>query len=335
MKSISVFLHIRFVTLLMAVISCVGIASAATVNWLPTSGTNDYNTGANWSTSSIPTGSDVAAFPAAASGNQTIAISASPATQPSAIEIGTTSGTLTFEGTGAGLALLQAGATLTVGTGAGGADVLVQRSGAGNLVFRSAGAFIVGGMGASNNSMTFTGSGVSTGSTGSIVILGFDGASGNNLNILSGAALSSTGGTIGRINSDNNTLTVSGTGSAWTVSNNPASGNISLGQLAGNNNNNLVINNGGLVQSSVELRAYRGALQLDGGTLDLTYDFSSFTADQDVLLQAAGRIEGQGTIMANALSSSQAGATVEVGTGGFGWYSSYFPEKTRLWSPNG
>lgn len=207
---------------------------------------------------------------------------------------------------------------MTLGT-ASNANVVVQKTGAGNFIFRSAGAFTVGGAGGSNNVATIQGTGVTAGSSGGVIVVGFDNSSNNLLHVKGGAALVSTGATIGRANnSDNNSIRLSDAGTIWTLSGNPASANLTLGISAGNDDNKLVVESGALLRSTVELRANRGTVHLDGGTIDLTYNSGSFTADQALVFQSAGRLRGQGMLKASSVSSSQAGAIVEVGENGFG-----------------
>lgn len=286
---------------------------SAQIQWNQASGTNDYNTGANWVGGVIPGAGQTALF--LVDGTQTVSF-AGNAPSLAHLEVGITDGTLTFNSTGAsGNVTLLPTNNIVLGT-ASGADVVIQKTGNGNFVFRSASSFTVGGAGGSNNTVTVQGVNVTAGSASSIIIVGFDNSSNNLLHAKDGAALVSTGGTIGRNNnSDNNTVRLSDAGTIWTLSGNPTSANLTLGITAGNDNNNLIVEDGALLQSSVELRAYRGTVHLDNGTIDLTYGAGT---DQAFVMQAAGRLRGQGNLKAASLSSSASGATVEVGENSFG-----------------
>lgn len=148
------------------------------------------------------------------------------------------------------------------------------------------------------------------------VIVGFNNSSNNLLHVKSGAALNSIGGIIGRAgNSDNNTVRLSDAGTTWTLSGNPASTGLTLGNEANADDNSLIVENGALLRSAVELRANRGTVHLNGATIDLTYGAG---ADQALAFQAAGRLRGQGTLKASGVSSSAVGAIVEIGEGTFG-----------------
>lgn len=310
MKNLFHFNRRQLAILVLASVPSLSSPLNAQVQWAQTSGTNDYSTGANWAGGSVPATNQTAAF--SANGTQTVQFSATPV-QPQNLTVGIDSGTLTFNSVGASATLVQAAGNITLGTSSN-ADIIIQKTGAGNFTFRSASSFNVGGAGAHDNTVTVKGTNVTAGSSSSIVIVGVDNSSGNTLNVQDGAKLVSFGGTIGRANnSDNNKIRLTGAGTLWEVTGNPASANITLGVSAGNDNNDLIVENGAKVSSSVPLNVYRGTVHLDSGEIDLTRSTA-----QALTFQAAGRLRGQGILKASKVSSTAAGAIVEVGENGFG-----------------
>lgn len=295
---------------------------AATRVWQPTTGTNDYNTPANWSSSTMPVAGDVAYF--AGSGTQTVSLSDSPPTVAN-FATGTTGGTLTFESiksTPGDLSMIST-STDTFGNASGG-NIVFQKSGTSDFLIQAA-ALTVGIANQSNNTVTVQGAGVTLRAATGLLIVGFDTGSDNNLvHVKQGAALESWAATIGRGGANNSTVRLSDAGTAWTLSGNPTTGyNLTLG-VSGGSDNSLIVENGALLRSTVELRAYRGTVHLDNGTIDLTYDSGGYTTDQAFVMQAAGRLRGQGNLKAASLSSSQSGAIVEVGESGFGILATEF-----------
>lgn len=320
-RSVSVF-YPSFLTSVLAVGLLLSVsAGGAEVEWLPASGSNDYNSGSNWAGGIIPGSADIAVFPDSASGDQTVNLNLSPTQQPSAIEIGTTSGTLTLNstGNGPGTVLLQMSNTSTFGTGSG-ANIIIQKTGAANFTVRGVGAVVIGGAGASNNTLTVQGSGVMFGSQYGTVHVGFEGSDDNLLHIKDGATLATRSGTIGRTNASNNTVRLSGAGTTWSIPNSDTL-SVSLGVVAGSNNNNLIVEHGAEFNSGANLRVFRGSVIIDGGTVNL----NAGATHRDFLMAAAAGLQGQGTLQAANLISSASGAFVNVGTeGNFGVLNTEF-----------
>lgn len=315
---------------------------AAPITWLPTGG-GDFNTGANWSSGTVPTVADDAIFGDNASG----VIATSAAANPLRLSFRKSAGTLSVNASGGTLSLgnTTTGGQVILGTAAGQVNDITLSGGTFAATHTTAGALIqVGNFAGSNgNRLTITGAGThftSPSTSGAIAAVGIAGSNDNTLSVLSGANVVLRGsmaiGVIGANPSSGNLLEVNSatfslTGGSRGI--NLRNGTLSLtggysdlGFLLANdagNNTTISFNSGELYSRRTQVDNGKNFVIGDGGSTPAVYGVAystgtmtigSVATPADLVLASNGILTGGGagtiTVAAGGRLRGDAGAKV-------------------------